>query len=61
MKATFETEDAYEIKQIPKANDMAIMLWDLYNKKIREMTEKDRQIVLNLFEEHNIDINDLTY
>jgi len=61
MKAKFETEDAYEIKQISKANDMAIMLWELYHNNLGKMTKEDREIVLNLLEGHNINVDDLTY
>jgi len=61
MEVIFKTDDVYEIKQTAKANDMAIMLWELYHNNLKKMTLEDRQIVLNLFEEHNIDINDLTY
>ncbi len=61
MKATFTTDDAYEIKQIAKANHMAIMLWELYHNNLKKMTLEDKEIILNLLEEHNINVNDLTY
>ena len=61
MKAIFETDDFYQIKQTAKANDMAIMLWELYHNNLKKMTKEDREIILNLLEDHNINVDDLTY
>jgi len=61
MKATFETDDVYEIKQIAKANDMAMMIWELYHNQFKYMSVEDTNVVLSLLERFNINVDDLNY
>lgn len=66
MKATFETEDPIEIKQIAKAPDMAGFIWELVHNgwRVFKNTDYDYQKswdkIHALLEEYHIDIDDLT-
>ncbi len=61
MKATFEITDQLEIKQVAKANDMAMMIWELYNNKLKHFNNESREIVLSLLDEYEISPNDLSF
>jgi len=61
MEATFKTNDYLEIKQITKANDMAIMIWELYNNKLKYFDNESKQIILSLLDEYNIKPDDLSF
>jgi hypothetical protein len=54
MKATFESDDELEIKQIAKANDMAMLIWELYHNKLKHFDNGSREIILSLLDEFSI-------
>lgn len=66
MKATFESDDPMEIKQLAKSNDMAMCLWDIVHNGWREFkhTDYDYKIawkaINELIAEYGIDVDDLT-
>ena len=65
MKATFETDDPFEIKRLAKSEDMALCLWEIVNNTWQEFSTTDHgdkktwdkinQIISN----HNLDVYDL--
>jgi len=60
MKATFESDDPLEIKQLAKANDMARLIWEVYHNKLKYFDNESRQIILSLLDEFNIKPDDLS-
>ena len=73
MRVTFTSKDEYEIKRLAKSTDMALALWDITHNAKKEIcfwieeNSPDAYDVLDevysrifgIFEEHNINTNDL--
>jgi len=61
MEYIFKTNDDLQAKQMIKANDMAMMIWELYHNRLKKFCVKDRGEILSLFDEYNIKPNELSY
>ena len=66
MKATFETEDEMESLRVIKSLDMALFIWELLNRGLKQFEESEtieledvREMVYNLLEANNINIYEL--
>lgn len=66
MKVTFETEDGMESLRVIKSLDMALFIWELLNRGLKQFEESEtieledvREMVYNLLEANNINIDEL--